>query len=160
MGENNKTQTTINKMEKDLKKLGGFKLNDLFEIWINNYEGLDKIGLDSKNKKNVAIPASEISDGLFKRLNYLGKYNEILDFITNFKAIEFKGDNIEDDFSLFNELDEKIEAKVNVIKEMLEEFKEIISTLSDQKDVEWLNVVRENHYRKQNIPDDICARFC
>jgi hypothetical protein len=63
---------------------------------------------------------------LFIILGYFNKYNELLAYIKIFKQPEIKGDNIEEDFLKFFELDNKIAEKIAVIQEMIKEINRIL----------------------------------
>jgi hypothetical protein len=124
---------------------GGFKLNDYMGAWIAEYTVL--INAEAKEDQSGRAFALEVSDGLFYSLGFTKKYHEMLSFTKNFKAVEFKGDNIVDDFSKFFESEKNIEAQVNVIAVMLEEFNYVMESVINNKELEIFKARKEQYYK-------------
>ena len=135
--------------ENDLNKVGGFKfkLKNYMAEWLVSYS--EKIRIEKDVEMFGLLNVEKVTKLLFFKLGYWEKYNEIQDLIKKFKQLKFKGDQIEDDFSKFFELDEKIEETVDVITEMLEKFKSLRDTMLDKKDVDYLKDTKD-FYQQSN----------
>ena len=91
------------------KQIGVFKLKDYMEVWIEEYKELRNLKIDIEMSSLLTIEL--ISDRLFKYWGHTNKYKKIQTLITKIKQLEFKGNNIEDDFSIFVKLEDKIKEK-------------------------------------------------
>lgn len=124
-------------MNKELKKIGDIKLEDYLKGWIDVDTASPTIedNMVEDNNQLSGKATGELVIVIFKVYNIKTKYNEILDFIAKNKQLEFKGDNIEDEFSKFFELNKQIKEKESVITEMLTKLKNIQMSAIAKEDV-------------------------
>jgi hypothetical protein len=93
---------------KNKKKLN-LKIDQFNRDWVKVHLEKEKYVLNERNL--------DVSNYCFKQVGILKEFDIISQSINNFRDIEFKGDNIADEFAKFYELSKEIELSVNKTKE-------------------------------------------
>ena len=89
------------------------------------------------NKKKFKL-YEKTSLHLLAKLGYLDKYLEIVELIKNLKQIEFKGNNQEGEFAMFNDLAAKISANVYAMPPLIDILSEFQKSMQKKQYVDFL----------------------
>ena len=132
-----------------IKNMIKFKFKNYMGDWTMDYRSGYEIKFTDKELQKF----ENTSVFLFKQFEILDKYEEIVEFIKNLKELEFKGNNIDNEFAKFYEIAEKIQEIVPLIILWIKEVESLSLSIGRNEEIEILTEAKLNYMMSGDISE-------